>query len=105
MPHKEEYSEFTPDLYPPFPDDPKFPTVELQTISLKKLEDGDEAEQDRAFEAFKSRGFVYLELAGTDKGDTILNGADEVAKVAEKTFALPLEEKLSYKPRNKELFG
>lgn len=95
MPHKEEYSEFTPDQYPPFPEDQQFPTVELQTISLKKLEEGDEAEKDRAFEAFKGRGFVYLELAGTDKGDTILHGADEVARAAEKTFALPTDEKLS----------
>lgn len=105
MPHKEEYTEFTPEKYPPFPDDPQFPTVTLETISLKKLEDGDEAEQNRAFEAFKGRGFVYLELAGTPNGDTILQGADEVARVAEKTFQLPLDEKLSYKPKNKELFG
>ena len=60
MPHKEEYSEFTPDKFPPFPEDKDFPTVELQTISLKKLEQNDEAEKDRAFEAFKTRGFVYL---------------------------------------------
>ncbi|KAK4580039.1 hypothetical protein LTR86_000241 [Recurvomyces mirabilis] len=105
MPHKEESTEFTPDQFPPFPDDPQFPTVELQTISLKKLEAHDEAEINRAFEAFKGRGFVYLELAGTENGDTILHGADEVARAAEKTFAMPLEEKLKYKPTNKELFG
>lgn len=62
MPHKEEYSEFTPEQYPPFPDDPQFPTVELKTISLNKLEQNDEEEKARAFEAFKTRGFVYLEL-------------------------------------------
>ncbi|KAK5113224.1 hypothetical protein LTR62_003560 [Meristemomyces frigidus] len=105
MPHKEDQSEFTPDQYPPFPSDPQFPTVELQTISLQKLEDHDQDEIDRAFEAFKTRGFVYLALAGTEKGDTILHGADEVARVATQTFALPLEEKLKYKPTNKELFG
>ncbi|KAK5724490.1 hypothetical protein LTR15_004535 [Elasticomyces elasticus] len=105
MPHKEEYTEFTPEQYPPFPDGPDFPSVKLETISLKKLEDGDEAELERAFQAFKGRGFVYLELAGTENGDTIAKGADEVAKAAEKTFALPLEEKLKYKPANKELFG
>jgi len=105
MPHAEEYSEFTPAQYPPFPDSLDFPSVKLETISLKKLEEGDEAEKDRAFEAFKGRGFVYLELAGTENGDTILKGADDVAQAAEKTFALPLEEKLKYKPFNKELFG
>ncbi|EMC99690.1 hypothetical protein BAUCODRAFT_345705 [Baudoinia panamericana UAMH 10762] len=105
MPHKEEYTEFTPNQYPPFPEGADFPTVELQTISLRTLEEGDEAEIDRAFEAFKSRGFVYLELAGTERGDTILYGADDVARAAEETFALPLEEKLKYKQANKELFG
>ncbi|KAK1051331.1 hypothetical protein LTR74_016839 [Friedmanniomyces endolithicus] len=106
MPHKEESTEFHPDQFPPFPDDPhQFPSVNLETISLQKLEAGDSTEQDRAFQAFKGRGFVYLELAGTENGDTILHGADEVAKAAEQTFALPLEEKLRYKPGNRELFG
>jgi len=105
MPHKEIHAEFTPDQFPPFPDDSQFPTVQLQTISLKKLEDGDEAEQARAFEAFKTRGFVYLELAGTENGETILHGADDVARAAEQTFALPVDEKLKYQPREKELFG
>lgn len=105
MPHKEELNEFTPDQFPPFPEDQDFPTVELQTISLKKLEDNDSAEKDRAFEAFKTRGFVYLDLAGTSNGDTILHGADDVARAAERIFSLPTDEKLKYKPANKELFG
>lgn len=104
MPHKEQ-PEFTPSQYPPFPDDPEFPTVKLETISLKKLEDDDEEEKERAFQAFKGRGFVYLDLAGTKNGDTILHGADDVARVAERTFQLPLEEKMKYKLGNKELFG
>jgi len=105
MPHKEENHEFTPDLYPPFPEGKEFHTVELQTISLKKLEANDEAEKERAFEAFKTRGFVYLELAGTENGNTIVQGADDVARAAERTFALPMEEKKKYMPGNKELFG
>ncbi|KAK0251932.1 hypothetical protein LTS09_012949 [Friedmanniomyces endolithicus] len=105
MPHREEPTEFHPDQFPPFPDDPQFPSVNLETISLKALESNDPTERERAFQAFKGRGFVYLELAGTDNGDTILHGADEVARAAEQTFALPLEEKLRYKPGNRELFG
>ncbi|KXL48149.1 hypothetical protein M433DRAFT_57562 [Acidomyces richmondensis BFW] len=104
MPHKEG-PEFLPSQYPPFPDDPQFPTVKLETISLKKLEDDDEEEKERAFQAFKDRGFVYLDLAGTENGDIILHGADDVAKVAERTFKIPLEEKMKYKLGNKELFG
>lgn len=105
MPHKEEQSEFTPELYPDFPSDPQYPTVELQTISLKKLESNDEAEKDRAFEAFKTRGFVYLDLAGCQNGDTILSGSTDVARGAERTFSLPTEEKMKYQPTNKSLFG
>ncbi|KAK0274733.1 hypothetical protein LTR91_005778 [Friedmanniomyces endolithicus] len=106
MPHKESPTEFHPDRFPPFPNDPQqFPTVNLETISLHKLESNDPTEQERAFQAFKGRGFVYLELAGTDNGDTILRAADEVARAAEQTFALPLDEKLRFKPGNRELFG
>jgi len=105
MPHKEENSEFTPEFYPDFPSGPQFPTVELETISLKKLESNDEAEKDRAFEAFKTRGFVYLDLAGCQNGDTILGGSTDVARGAERTFSLPTEEKMKYQPTNKSLFG
>ena len=105
MPHKEESLDFTPEKYPDFPIDNKdFPTVELQTISLKKLEANDEEEKARAFEAFKTRGFVYLELAGTENGDTLVNGCVEVGKAASRTFALPVEEKEKYKP-GRDLFG
>lgn len=99
MPHKEENTEFTPDTYPPFPEGAEFPTVELQTISLKRLLDRDEAELDRAFEAFKTRGFVYLELAGPEAGETILHGADDICRVAERVFELPVEEKHKYLPK------
>ena len=103
MPHKEEYSEFTPDQYPPFPEG--FETVELQTISLKKLLDRDHAEQDHVFEACKDRGFFYLELPGCAPGDTIKSGADEICRVAERTFQLPEDEKMKYVPGQKQLFG
>ena len=106
MPHKEESLDFTPEKYPPFPaDNDDFPTVKLETISLKKLEADDESEKARAFEAFKTRGFVYLELAGTENGETLVKGADEVGKAAARTFALEMSEKEKYRPANKELFG
>nr|POE75514.1 oxidoreductase vrti [Quercus suber] len=104
MPHAEEArAEFSPDQYPPFP--AGFPTVELVTLSLAKLTDDDAVEKERAFEAFKTRGFAYLELPGTDDGDTIAQGADELCRVAEQIFRLDAEEKRKYLPRNKELFG
>jgi isopenicillin N synthase-like dioxygenase len=105
MPHKEEPSEFTPDLYPPFPSSPDFPTVELQTISLQKLLDHDPTEETRVFDACKGRGFFYLELAGPEEGETILNGSEEIARVGERFMALPTDEKMKFTPNKKELFG
>jgi isopenicillin N synthase-like dioxygenase len=103
MPHKEEHSEFTPNEYPPFPDG--LPTIDLETISLHKIQNGDRAEQDRMFEACKNWGFFYLELAHSEQGEFIHRNADEVARVAEQTMALPLEEKQKYCPRDREIFG
>ncbi|KAK6442568.1 hypothetical protein LTR95_001191 [Oleoguttula sp. CCFEE 5521] len=104
MPHAEGYTEFTPDDYPSFPQG-DFTTVELETISLKKLLDEDAAEQDRVFQACKTRGFFYLELAGCESGETIRNGADNVARVAERFFQLPQEEKDAQRMQSGQLDG
>ncbi|OTB03858.1 hypothetical protein M426DRAFT_73754 [Hypoxylon sp. CI-4A] len=103
MPHREEDSpEFTPDLYPPFPDN--VPTVDLQTISLAKVLDGDAAEQDRVFEACIGRGFFYLDLSNCETGETILHGADQIALAGERFFQQPLDEKMKQN-MGKNLFG
>ncbi|KAI0173178.1 putative oxidoreductase [Hypoxylon sp. FL1284] len=103
MPHKEEeYSEFTPDLYPEFPDE--YPSVELQTISLPKLLAGDAGERDRVFDACSGRGFFYLDLGGCADGDAIMTGADEIARLGSRVFELPLDDKMQYK-QGKQLFG
>ena len=105
MPHKEEISEFTPDQYPPFPEGEEFPCVELQTISLQKLVEYDAAEEDRVFEICKGRGFFYLDLAGPESGETIRRGCEQIGHVGAQTMALPMEEKLKYLPKQKQLFG
>lgn len=105
MPHKESASEFTPEAYPPFPVDGDFPTIDLETISLQKIQSGDESEQTRMFEACKDWGFFYLELPGATEGDTIAEKANDVARVAEQIFQLPVEEKLKYSLTGKDLFG
>ncbi|KXS97951.1 hypothetical protein AC578_3391 [Pseudocercospora eumusae] len=103
MPHAEEYTEFTPDQYPPFPEG--LNTIELQTISLHKIQNGDQAEQDRMFEACKGWGFFYLDLSDSQEGQTIHKGADEIARVGEKIMALPVEEKMKYEPEPGEIIG
>ncbi|KAL7629865.1 hypothetical protein AAE478_001388 [Parahypoxylon ruwenzoriense] len=105
MPHNEaDYTEFTPELYPPFPSD--VPTVDLQTISLAKILGGDAAEEDRVFQACVGRGFFYLSLSGCVTGETILRGADEITHTGERIFKLPLDQKMQYRMgKGKSLFG
>lgn len=102
MPHAVE---FTPAEYPPFPSDPSFKTVNLETISLTKLLSQDTTEQDRVFEACKSRGFFYLELGGCESGETILKGADDICRMAEEFFKLPMEQKEEQRMREGQLDG
>ncbi|KAI1499246.1 hypothetical protein F5X99DRAFT_291299 [Biscogniauxia marginata] len=103
MSHKEETHEFTPELYPDFPEG--FPTVELQTISLAKLLNNDAVEQDRVFEECKGRGFFYLELAGCEAGEIIANDSHKIALLGEEFFKLPLSEKTKYEWSGKSLLG
>jgi len=102
MPHA---TEFTPEEYPPFPSSPEFKTVDLQTISLKKLLAEDATEQDRVFEACKTRGFFYLELGDCESGETILKGADDICRMAEDVFKLPMEVKEEQRMREGQLDG
>lgn len=97
MPHAENVTEFTPDDYPPFPDSAEFPTFELETISLSKLLQDDQDEQQRVFEACKTRGFFYLDLANCESGETIRHGADDICRVAERFFSQPLDDKSRFK--------
>ena len=105
MPHREEYTEFRPSEYPPFPGGEDFPTAPLEEISLQKLLDHDSFEEDRVLEACKGRGFFYLELAGPESGETILEGSADLCRVAEAFMSLEMDEKMKYTPRQKSLFG
>ena len=105
MPHKEEYSEFRPSEYPPFPESDEFPCVPLESIALQKLLDNDSTEEDRVLEACKGRGFFYLELGGTEAGETILEGSANLCRVGEGFMKLEMDEKMKYTPKQKSLFG
>lgn len=97
--------EFVPEFYPPLPDD--LPTIELETISLAKLERGDQDEQDHLFDICKDRGFFYLDFTDSSAASLPSDG-EEIVRVAEEIFKLPLEEKKQYlpqRPQNNYLFG
>ncbi|KAJ5242784.1 uncharacterized protein N7469_001111 [Penicillium citrinum] len=79
---------------PPFPDD--VPTAPLLRLSYKKLLSGDTAEYDRLFKASVDIGFFYLDLQDSEQGRSLLGDADDLFRVGEKLFELPLKEKLFY---------
>ncbi|KAF4545837.1 Oxidoreductase [Lasiodiplodia theobromae] len=106
---------------PPFPNN--VPTCPLLRISLKKLLEGDSAEQDRLWSASCDVGFFYLDLRTgpaelVDKnegkyvvdGEALIEEADRITKevvmAKDGFFNLPLEEKVKYDANfEKSLFG
>lgn len=92
---------FTPKAYPPFPSD--VPSVKLETFSLAELEKGDSALEDKLFETCKARGFFYLDLDGS-KASSMQTDCDDIARLAERVFKLPEEEKEKY-PMTDSIFG
>jgi isopenicillin N synthase-like dioxygenase len=96
--------EFDPESYPPFPSDVS--TAPLNRISLSKLLNDDEDEKECLFVACKTHGFFYLELGDSPQGQTLKEGGEQIARVAEEAFALPLDEKQKYAfAKTKTIFG
>ena len=96
-------AKFDPQGYPPFPSDVD-PTLELQTISLAKIEANDEDEKARMLDICKNHGFFYCDFSGTDTA-VISEEAENVARLAERSFALPREEKTKYPYQPGTIFG
>ena len=94
-PDQAEPTEFTPQLYPPFPSDIK-PVAELDTFSLARLQAGDSAERARLFETCKTRGFFYLDLTSTPVA-SLPEDAEAIGQLSEQVFRLSMEEKMKYK--------
>jgi isopenicillin N synthase-like dioxygenase len=57
---------------------------------------GDLAEYERLFEASVDIGFFYLDLRDSEHGGSLLNDADDLFRIGESLFELPLEEKVLY---------
>jgi isopenicillin N synthase-like dioxygenase len=86
-------SENFPDL-PPFPED--VPTAPLLRLSLEKLLAHDGPEIERFCTTCEDVGFFYLDLRGTELGDSMLASSDGLFGVGERLFELDLEEKRKY---------
>ena len=81
-------------LYPAFPDN--ITTAPLVTISLAKLEAGDEDESKAFFEATKNLGFFYMKLEGSSLGERMVDEAEQLHKIQQEFFKRPNEEKDIY---------
>ena len=83
-------------LYPPFPKD--LPTAPLGSISLQTLEDASSSFPECAtlFEACRTLGFFYLDLTGSELGESILRESEELNKLQQQFYALPHESKDEY---------
>jgi isopenicillin N synthase-like dioxygenase len=78
-------------LYPPFPED--ITTAPLVSVSLSKLESGDETESQAFYDAAKKLGFFYLNLEGSSLGESIVKGAEKLHKLQQEFFKRPNAEK------------
>lgn len=81
---------FLPD-HPPFPS--TVPTAPLSKISLPALTAGDTKEAARLFAASRDAGLFLLDLRGTADGESILQDADEMFRLADKLCDIDDEER------------
>lgn len=81
-------------LLPPFPDNIK--TAPLVSVKFEALERGDQEESATFFRACKELGFFYLDLLGSEIGETIVAEAERLNKLQQKFFELPNEVKDVY---------
>lgn len=88
-----ETKEFTPGEYAPFPTG--IDSLRLETFSLARLENGDEALEEKLFETCKTRGFFYLDMRDSQHSSLVEIG-EAVVRIGEEVFKLPLEEKQKY---------
>ncbi|KAI4932270.1 uncharacterized protein J4E92_004170 [Alternaria infectoria] len=98
-----------PDL-PVFPDN--VPTAPLLRISLQKLLDHDEEEQNRCWQACRELGFFYLDVRNSNTqsncdsnnttntsavdGDALLQDVDKLFEIMRDFYDLDVSEKIKY---------
>jgi isopenicillin N synthase-like dioxygenase len=81
-------------LLPPFAEGIK--TAPLVSVPFAKLETGDKEARDAFFKACKELGFFYLDLVGSELGETIVEAAEKLNALQKEFFKLPNEVKDKY---------
>jgi hypothetical protein len=84
--HTRSLSAFPPDLR----------TAPLESISLSNLEAGDQDVSCIFFDACRNLGFFYLDLTGSELGESIIRDAESLHALQQDFFALPHEIKDKY---------
>lgn len=76
-------------LLPPFPDNIEI--APLVSVKFETLSRDDQEEIATFFRACKELGFFYLDLLGSEIGETIVAEAERLNKLQHKFFELPNE--------------
>ncbi|KAJ7236388.1 hypothetical protein C8J57DRAFT_1376794 [Mycena rebaudengoi] len=82
-------------LTPPFPSD--IPTAPLVSISLAKLESGDEEESNAFFGACKNLGFFYMNTEGSELGNNLIFEAEQLHEEKEEYAREKIDPFFGYK--------
>jgi isopenicillin N synthase-like dioxygenase len=88
--------------HPEFPSD--VPTAQLRKVNLQKLTSGDVEESKKLFESCRS-GFFFLDLQGSQNGETLLGDVDIIFKLAKSVFDLDEESKQKHFLKTGTFFG
>ena len=71
------------------------PVAELLTVDVSRLQEGDEAEAAKVFQASKEHGAFYLDFSGP-KGVKITEAVADVFALSKELFHLSTQEKMTY---------
>ncbi|TVY47766.1 Oxidoreductase [Lachnellula occidentalis] len=71
-------------------------TAPLVSVSFAKLESGDKASSNAFFKACKELGFFYLDLFGSELGETIIAEAERLNVLQKEFFKMPFDDKQKY---------
>ncbi|KAK5130760.1 hypothetical protein LTR08_001705 [Meristemomyces frigidus] len=81
-------------LLPPFAEDVKI--APLVSVSLAKLEAGDNDTSDAFFKACRELGFFYLDMFGSELGEKIVSEAEQLNTFQKEFFKMPYKVKDKY---------
>jgi isopenicillin N synthase-like dioxygenase len=80
---------------PPFPSD--VPLAPIARISSAALLSKDDSTGTAVLKATQTAGFFYLDMTDSPSGQELLSEAEQLQRLSQTAFTMPLEEKLKYR--------